>query len=187
MWFNPSIVILSMALWCIPASGSAIPNPVPVPMPVPAPDSRGTSTLKQATRDQIIARNKRPSKRATPSPTPAPSSVTSDYLNYGLYFSGSGVIETDSNPGNNVAGKNPVTINIPGTTPQNTAIQRCADQTFSLSGVYYQFQIYFDQPTTGNGDGTWICTSYYNGNSNPAYFNVQRATASPVFGYTRSN
>ncbi|WVW80365.1 hypothetical protein I302_102345 [Kwoniella bestiolae CBS 10118] len=155
-------------------------------VPPPAPVPGVVSVLKQATRDQIIARFNRASKRAAPSPTPPPETVSSVSLIYGLYFSGSGVIETDNNPGNSGGpDRPPVTITIPGTTPQNTAIQQCADQSQSLPDEYYQFQIYFDQPATG--DGVWVCTSYYNQNNDPGYFNVQRASASPVYGYSRIN
>ncbi|WVW80370.1 hypothetical protein I302_102350 [Kwoniella bestiolae CBS 10118] len=163
-----------------------------------APSPGGKPLLKQTTRAQIIARSKRPARRARASPVAPPDPVYGPGVSYGLYYSGSGMIETDGvhyaptldvaitivPHCNNQANRPPVTIQFSGDTPQNTAIQQCANQAASLSGTYYSFQIYYDETPSGGGDAAWVCTSYYNGNTDTSYFNVQRTTASPVYGYS---
>ncbi|WWC87974.1 uncharacterized protein L201_002876 [Kwoniella dendrophila CBS 6074] len=154
------------------------------PIPTPGPVETGGG-LKQATRDEIIARYSKSLKRALPSPTPPPREVHTGEPVYTLYYQGSGLIENDDNPGNQGFDPSPSTITISGTTPQNSAIKRCADHTASLQDEYFSFQLYYDQPSVG--DGQWICTSYYNENTDTSYFNVKTPTAGPVFGYSVVN
>ncbi|WWC96751.1 hypothetical protein V866_003624 [Kwoniella sp. B9012] len=150
--------------------------------PIPAPTPMETGGLKQATRDEIIARHNK-AKRALPSPAPPPREVRSGEPVYTLYFQGSGVIENDTNPGNMPGFPAASTITIPGATTQNSAIKRCADHAAQIEDSYFSFQSYYDTPSSIE-EGSWICTAYYEVNTDTSYFNVQRPTAGPVFGYS---
>ncbi|OCF42467.1 hypothetical protein I317_03712 [Kwoniella heveanensis CBS 569] len=189
------------------ASASSFPSPEVAGTPTSArPLPRTPKALKQVTTAELIKRSRRSptiARRAAPSPTPAPDTVTSENgLNtvYTQYYSGSGIIETDNNPGewlpkdkqwiirsnyslerNDNDSYPPKQLNIPGTTAQNAAIQQCA--SFSddnvLNDLYFSFQIYYDDSV-----GNWICRAYYDPSSDPIYLNVPNADANPVFGYS---
>ncbi|KAK6907553.1 hypothetical protein L486_05472 [Kwoniella mangroviensis CBS 10435] len=166
--FYQSSILAILALSTISTFGS----------PIPAPTPMETGGLKQATRDEIIPRHNKP-KRALPSPAPPPREVRSGEPVYSLYFQGSGVIENDTNPGK----KHASTITIPGATTQNSAIKRCADHAAQTEDGYFSFQLYYDTPSSIE-EGSWICTAYYEVNTDTSYFNIQRPTAGPVFGYS---
>ncbi|WVF70864.1 hypothetical protein IAT40_005658 [Kwoniella sp. CBS 6097] len=153
--------------------------------------------LKQATRDEIIARANRPehARRAAPSPTPAPDQVLANPpdpddespigpLYYKKYYQGSGVTLNDDNPGNDEFGFGIMSFYIPGTTSQQSAIEKCADNTWKSPDRYYSFQLYYDSTPGGDSQDTWICKAYDQKNSDTSYFNVVDTYASPVFGYS---
>ncbi|OCF33225.1 hypothetical protein I316_04966 [Kwoniella heveanensis BCC8398] len=170
------------------ASASSFPSPEVAGTPTSArPLQRTPKALKQVTTAELIKRSRRSptiARRAAPSPIPAPDTVTSENgLNtvYTQYYSGSGIIETDNNPGNDNDSYPPKQLNIPGTTAQNAAIQQCA--SFSddnvLNDLYFSFQIYYDDSVDN-----WICRAYYDPSSDASYFNVPNTDANPVFGYS---
>ncbi|WVF70853.1 hypothetical protein IAT40_005647 [Kwoniella sp. CBS 6097] len=150
--------------------------------------------LKQLTTEQLIRRARRSptiGRRAAPSPAPPPATViatTNVKSTYTNYYTGSGIIENDTNNGNpgNTSAKPPRQILISGGTTQNTAIQQCVD--FANSGdpvnggygsAYYSLQIYYDTAADN-----WVCRTYYNGNKATSAFNVVNPNANPAFGYS---
>ncbi|WVQ97212.1 hypothetical protein IAU59_004322 [Kwoniella sp. CBS 9459] len=144
-----------------------------------------TKSLRQVTRKQLVARSRKSptvGRRAAPSPTPAPNSITSaqNGVIYNRFYSGSGFTMTDSNPGNTEGAEQ---LTIVGTTGQTEAIQQCANFADTSAGGgdwYVSFQIYYD-----DGVGNWICRIYYDDNTDSAsYFNVANSNANPVFGYS---
>jgi hypothetical protein len=115
----------------------------------------------------------------TISPTITCSSVTGGNYPYIRYYKGSSFTENYNNPGNvGVSNFPPVVQNYPASQDVCTATTNCAAEASILPEIYYSFDLYF--LTSQN---QWECVLFYNGNSDPSYFNVPNSDAAMGYGY----
>ncbi|WVF70865.1 hypothetical protein IAT40_005659 [Kwoniella sp. CBS 6097] len=156
-----------------------------------------TVLLKQATRDEIIARANRPehARRAAPSPAPAPERVVANPQDpneefpiptyyYDRYYTGSGFNLNEDNPGLGEGWEMPARYRLSSEYTQNQAIEECAILTWNSVNRFYSFTLYYDATPGGENEDLWVCRAYPERNKDTSYFNDPNPYAGPVFGYS---
>lgn len=103
------------------------------------------------------------------------------YVNYNLYFNGTGVVESPDNPGNRPGTLLPsFTTSISSSHSACDAATICAGNAAALGigAVYMSFDLHYDLKTCH-----WMCTAFGGYNDNGTYFGVQDDNAFMTHGF----
>jgi len=115
---------------------------------------------------------------ATVNVAPASQPSATGYV-YKKYYAGAGYTENPINPGNRNIQQAPINSTLAG--PFSTdcdAITACATQASLASYRYFSFDLHLVGST-----GSWVCTQYYDPNTNATYFDQKNEDVVVAYGF----